>query len=269
MLIKTDENRIPIQAQDALELNHFQSNQQVLDHESRESRTMAADGAGMDITNAEQRMGRPMSAWKIQQELQKIRPFLVFERANSDPTKTGIYIESPTYDPSLYKGRLIYVCGMESGMIDGVNRMIPEFSVINTEIEEVPDIEAPGGVRKMPRMKCEIRGWRSVLAALLKWKIISAHDVEKHFHVSLGRNSQRWHEVLEGRIEVFSEKETLNVRSESRGSDDSETETGAACEESPDSPDTADDHDGIDAGVDEGVCSGTQGSDSTGAGATR
>lgn len=205
MLVKTESNQEIIQARDRFERTRHDFNQAEKDHERREAQPFTPDKAGMDVSNAEQRMGRPMSAWSIQEKLQKIRPFLVFERSNADPTKTGIYMQSPTYDPTLYKGRLVPVCGMESGYKDGHKYMIPEFSVIVAETVEVPDISFEGGLRPMPSMKCELRGWRSVLAILMKAKILSAYDVEKHFQISLGRDSQRWQEVLEGRIELISQ----------------------------------------------------------------
>src|SRR3954468_8187344 len=129
MLIKTDSTQAPIKQRDLIEFSRHQSATDEAAHEARESAPLAPDAAGMDVTDPEQRMGRPMSAWMFQQRLQKIRPFLVFERSNADPTITGVYIEAASYDPALYKGRLIHVCGMDSGMVDGHPRMIPEFSI--------------------------------------------------------------------------------------------------------------------------------------------
>jgi len=217
MLIKTDTNRVPILAEDHHQSQQHQNVQRQSDHERREMATVAAAGDGMDVTNPGARMGRPMSAWSIREKLQKIREFLVFERSNSTPTQTGIYIRAPRYDPQLYKGHLMFVCGMESGIRNGAEYMIPEFSIKVPKLIAIPDPEAPGGQRMIPTMDCEIRGWRSVLAALLKWGIISAHDIEKHFQVSLGRDSQHWQELLDPQIEITTQE--IYGRTEGQPSD--------------------------------------------------
>jgi len=229
MLIKTDDNQKPIRERDQVEWTRDQTIGAEKAHIRREEHPFTPDGNGMDVTNAEQRMGRPMSAWSIQQKLQKIRPFLVFERSNADPSKTGIYLQSPVYDPFLYKGRLQFVCGMESGLKQGHNRFIPEFSIIEPRYVDVPDPGAEGGTRKQRTMKCEIRGWRSVLAVLLKYGILSAHDIEKHFQISLGRDSQKWQEMLQGEIQIETQQPTevfSNVRTEDPATDS--TIAGAA-----------------------------------------
>ncbi len=210
MLIKTDSNRNPILARDLVEKTRDFDDAAARDNAKREADTMTPDKAGMDITDAEQRVGRSMSAWTFQQKLQKIREFLVFERSNADPSITGVYIQSNVYDPNLYKGRLVFICGMGSGVM-------PEFSIIETEEYEVPTANGPVIER---RMKCEVRGWRSVLAALLKARILSAYDIEKNFHVSLGKDSQRWQQVCEGRIEIVS-MEAENV-GQDQGTPDTE-----------------------------------------------
>ncbi len=211
MLIKTDSTQKQIIQRDLIEKTRDFDNAVLRENTKREADTMAADGGGMDITSAEQRMGRSMSAWTFQQKLQKIREFLVFEKSNADPSITGIYIQSRTYDPALYRGRLMFVCGMGSAMM-------PEFSIIETEEYEVPTINGPVMQR---RMKCETRGWRSVLAALLKARILSAHDVEKNFQISLGKESERWHDACEGGvIQIYSKlTEETNGGKDQRGTD--------------------------------------------------
>lgn len=215
MLIKTDTNQEPIQAEDRFRRSRLESQKTQSAHESRETATVAAAGDGMDVTNPAERMGRAMSAWAIQEKLQKIRPFLVFERSNADSTKTGIYIRSPHYSPDLYKGHLMFVCGMESGERPDGRYMVPEFSIKVPEYKSIPDPHAPGGHRQIPTMKCEIRGWRSVLAVLLKSGIVSAYDIEHHFQVSLGRDSEHWQQLLDAKIEINTQvTEEINVGNE-------------------------------------------------------
>lgn len=226
MLIKTDTNQEPIQAREAIEFTRHTHHAAEAAHLQRETAPLQPDAAGMDVTNAGERMGRPMSGWTLQQKLSKIRPFLVFERSNRDPSKTGIYLNSPNRDPSLHRGHLMFVMGMESGVM-------PEFSIIEAEAHEVPDPEAVGGARLEMGMSREIRGWRSVLARLLKHGILSAHDVEKNFQISMGRDSERWQQLLEGQMEYFSHTtEESNVGQESANGDDAggidRTGTGAA-----------------------------------------
>ncbi len=223
MLTKTDDNQIKIKAEEALRLGRHELEQEDIAQQKRDAFTVMPDAAGMDITNTEARMGRPMSSWMLQQRLSKIGAFY-FEHAKNDSTKMGIYIPiSNVNDPSLYyKGNLMFVCGMESGIM-------PEFSIMEAEVKLVPDATAIGGYRPQATMAKEVRGWRTVLAMLLKKRIISAHDVEKHFQISLGRDSSRWQQLLAGNFDLISDQ--TQITEESNGttgdSDAGDPDTGA------------------------------------------
>lgn len=197
MLIQTDTNQGPIKAQDRVEWTRNEHLTAEKDHLKRESDPIAPDAAGVDVTNSGARMGRSMTAWTFTEKLQKIAPFLYFERSNSDPSKTGIYVRAHRRDVSLYKGDLQFICGMESGIM-------PEFSIIEAEAKLVPDPNAKGGRRMEYGMAREVRGWRTVLARLLKNQILTAGQIEKYFQISLGRDSAKWQQLLAGELDVIS-----------------------------------------------------------------
>ncbi len=199
MLLKTDSNQVLIQSEEDFKRSRFELEQEDLAQQKRDAFTVAPDAAGMDITNTGARMGRPMSAWTFQQRLSRIGAFY-FEHAKNDSTKMGIYVPiSNVNDPSIYyRGNLMFVCGLESGIM-------PEFSIMEAEVKLVPDPTYVGGHRPQTTMAKEIRGWRTVLAMLLKKRIITAHDVEKHFQISLGRDSSRWQQLLAGNFDLVSD----------------------------------------------------------------
>ncbi len=222
MLIKTDSNQVLIQSEEDFKRSRYDLEQEDLAQQKRDAFTVAPDAAGMDITNTEARMGRPMSAWSFQQKLSRIGAFY-FEHAKNDHSKMGIYIPiSNVNDPSLYyKGNLMFVCGMESGVM-------PEFSIMEAEVKLIPDATAIGGHRPQTTMAKEVRGWRTVLAMLLKKRIITAHDVEKHFQISLGRDSSRWQQLLAGSFDLISDQTeiTEETASDKHNGDDERTSDG-------------------------------------------
>ena len=189
MLIKTDVNQVPIQEVELVQKTRHELTQADKDAQRREAAPLTPDKAGMDVTDHRQRTGRAMSGDTLQYRLRKLIPAIYFERSINDHSKTGIYLYSSQYDPGLYKGHLMFVCGMESGIM-------PEFSVIEAEAQRIPDAEANGGYRVEMSMAKEIRGWRTVLAMLLRRRILSAGDIEQTFQIPMGKDSQRWQEIL-------------------------------------------------------------------------
>jgi hypothetical protein len=107
---------------------------------------------------------------------------------------------------------------------------MPEFSIMEAEVKLVPDPNAIGGHRPQTTMAKEVRGWRTVLAMLLKKRIITAHDVEKHFQISLGRDSARWQQLLAGNFDLISDQTeiTEEMTSDKHNGDDAGTDSGDA-----------------------------------------
>jgi hypothetical protein len=199
VLIKTESNQAAIAEEDLVRKTRHHFEQEDRAQTKRDADTIAPDLAGMDVTSPGQRAGRPMSGWTLQQKLEKIVSILYFERSNADPTKTGIYLVlHRSTSANKYDG-LRFLCGMETGVM-------PEFSVIEAEAHTVPDPEAPGGNRIEFGMAKEIRGWRTVLLRLMQNRVLSAHDIERYFNISMGRDSQRWQQLLAGNFELVTEE---------------------------------------------------------------
>ncbi len=209
MLIKTDDNQVKINAEGEVIRTQHEFVEADKLQQKRDAATIAPDAAGMDLTSSGARMGRPMAAWSFKEKLSKIGHFY-FEVSKADPTKIGIYVAiHGVNDPKVYhRGNLMFCCGMESGVM-------PEFSIIEAEVSMVPDPEAPGGRRAQPTMAKEVRGWRTVLAMLLKKHIITAYHIEKHFQIAMGRDSQRWQQLLAGEIDLISD--SLQITEEVNG----------------------------------------------------
>lgn len=157
-----------------------------------------------DMTDLQQRMGRPIQVRVFIQTLKKLNPNLVFELSRGDSSKYGIYIESLIPDAST--GRLVkglrHITGMESGINlggkidDGV---MPEFSYMESE-QALGYIPIEGKVRKVPKFKREIRGWRTVLAALYLERLLTETQIEQTFHISEGQDSANWQQRIRNPI---------------------------------------------------------------------
>lgn len=142
----------------------------------RERITTAPDG-GRPVTSIEAQLGRPMTSQQVSQKLSRLNSNLHFERSLSDPTKMGIYLLGETKR---------FICGMEFGFM-------PEFSVRHSEQIEVPSPSLDGTKEKVDRIVRETRGWRTVLARLVRAGIIRLAEAEKAFAFS--RDSKNWKEL--------------------------------------------------------------------------
>lgn len=172
------------------------------DHIRKETDPMTPDG-GMLVTDSEQRMGRPLHHKDLQRKLRKINRNFHFETSLSDSTKIGIYLIVPSdsfQDVKKHRGNLVFITGMGAGLM-------PEFSIIECEVKGIPDPESSDGMKWVNSMAAEKRGWRTVLFNLLKWKLITSADLEKHFKISLGKDSDRWRQMVNTPIEVISQEQ--------------------------------------------------------------
>lgn len=133
----------------------------------------------ISTANSLAQLGRPMSSADVITRLKRMNNNLHFERAIADPKLMGIYLirsEEP-------KKR--FVCGMEAGYM-------PEFSVQHTKQKRVPDPDNPGRWLSVPEISGETRGWRTVLARLLRNRLITMPQIDRYFNPSYGRSSERW-----------------------------------------------------------------------------
>ena len=159
---------------------------------ARAEETVRPDGA-MDVTQPDQRLGRPLHVDEMRRRLLKMNSNLRFEVSLRDPSKVGIYMLSQLRNPETKGFDRIFVCGMENGIM-------PEFSIIHPAEVTMPHPTDPG-FHVVREMDVETRGWRTVLAALLKCRLITAPGIEKYFPVNLG-TSANWQAKAQPAIEV-------------------------------------------------------------------
>lgn len=119
-------------------------------------------------TDMQAQVGRMMHGEEVRHRLLKLNQFLKFFPGNADPTRVGIYIIDSSAngddpDPK-YRG-LRYVCGMEKDFC-------PEFSVRVTREEKFWN-EDKGAEDTRQVFAGEIRGWRTVLARLIRQRLIT------------------------------------------------------------------------------------------------
>lgn len=180
---------------EGLEAGREKSKQELIEQIGRDVATVAPDGS-MDTTSPEQRMGTPMYGEVLRRKLQRLNPSLRFERSVAFPDKTGIYRAGGIFvDAITHKdeGRE-FICGMETGIM-------PEYSILHPEEITVPHPDHPAG-QKILKFNRETRGWRSVLAMLLRKGLITQAQINKHFPAAEGK-SARWQHLTESKIEVL------------------------------------------------------------------
>ncbi len=140
-------------------------------------------------TDMQAQVGRMMHGEEVRSKLLRLNQFLRFFPGNADPTRVGIYIidssankEDP--DPK-YRG-LRYVCGMEKDFC-------PEFSVRVTREEKFWNDEKDCEDTR-PVFAGEVRGWRTVLARLIRQRLISYPAAVAEFGTTT--ISQNWHQLV-------------------------------------------------------------------------
>lgn len=158
-----------------------------------EAAAAPTDGS-TDMSLAHLRMGRIIQVNLFIGSLQRLNPALIFELSTGDPTKFGIYKPDPT---SVF-GKA-FICGMESGLNLGQaigSGLMPEFSIIVNEDQTTPDGQ------KVKTFVKEIRGWRTVLAALYLDGCLTEAQIEATFKISQGRDSSNWQKRVHPAINI-------------------------------------------------------------------
>lgn len=175
-------------------------NRALLDANSKEAMKKQEEAATpkdgeTDMTKPEVRMGRAIRVGDFKRLLTSLNPSLIFQLSNGDPSKYGIYVpvgkSRRVADKTLVQD-IVFVVGMESGLNLGGRideGVMPEFSIIVTEDIVVPDGDA---IKKVPKFKREIRGWRTVLAVLHQDGHLTEPQIEATFHISEGKSSANW-----------------------------------------------------------------------------
>ena len=131
-------------------------------------------------------LGHMMHGDEVRKKLLKLNGFLRFIVAKADPTRVGIYVIDSAAnrdDPDHTLRGLRFVCGMEKDFC-------PEFSVRFTREEKFwNDQKDAEDTRKV--FAGEMRGWRTVLARLIRQRLISYPGAIRAFgSTSISKN---WH----------------------------------------------------------------------------
>lgn len=179
MLLQTSE-RAPMRHKGLVrERTRAFSLQSARDQAARDAATVDPDN-GSQVTDTLAQVGRPLDAPEVQRRLLLLNPNLIFERSRACPEKTGIYLPAPS-SPYHPEGRR-FICGMESCWM-------PEFSVRHTRQETGLD----NSLHLV--MDGETRGWRTVLARLIRERLITLPQAERAFALTRGRSSRNWQMV--------------------------------------------------------------------------
>ena len=145
----------------------------------------AVEGKDGDFltTDSTAQLGRPLTRKVVIDRLSKLNPNLVFEQSRANPAIGAVYFRDGVSNMDDLdhncRGRR-HIVGMEWTGIS------PEFTTKKIECDQWGK----------PQMKGQIRGWRTVLARLIKERLVSVPDVERVFSIARGRDSQRWFEEI-------------------------------------------------------------------------
>ena len=177
-----------MQAQLQLERFFYDSQRDKL-HKAAESALAKqhAAVAGMDgdylTTDATAQLGRPLTRRVLIERLTKLNPNLIFEQSRANPAIGAVYFRDGVSNMEdldhACRGRR-HIVGMEWIGLS------PEFTTRKIEDDQFGK----------PQMKGQVRGWRTVLARLIKERLISIPDCERVFSIARGRQSQRWFEEI-------------------------------------------------------------------------
>ena len=167
----------------------FRDAQKDKHHKAAESAIakQAAAVSGMDgdylTTDSSAQLGRPLPRSVIIARLSKLNPNLIFEQTRNFPHMGAVYVLDPTANledlDQKCRGRR-HIVGMEW------TGLSPEFTTRKIEYDQWGK----------PQMKGQVRGWRTILARLIKERLITVPDAERVFSIARGRDSQRWFEEI-------------------------------------------------------------------------
>lgn len=143
--------------------------------------TNVLDG-GRPMTELEAQIGRAMKSDDIQKRLLSLNSRLVFIIPPADENKYGVYLADRTAPMGIR-----FLCGMERGWT-------PEFTVRKLKWEKRLVKSYPPQYEMIPDYAGEKRGWRKVLAVLIRERVITKAGAEKVFGLP-SMTSQQWKEL--------------------------------------------------------------------------
>mgnify|MGYP001609184775 CR=1 FL=1 len=137
----------------------------VKDATDKHEAVIGARDGDIDMTNAVAQAGRQLARSVLETRLKSLNPQLYFQRSKNDPTKCGIYHTQTGF-----------VLGMEWDRS-------PEFTV---------NFHGTDGTTGRAELIHQVRGWRSVIEALSRKKLIEPECTKKLFEIAQGRESANW-----------------------------------------------------------------------------
>lgn len=161
------------------------NHQTAIDEGFRNAKRDTIADNGRPVTVLEARMGKMLKRDQIEKMLKSLNPNLLFEVSKADTSKIGCYI----VDKKSKEGRR-FLCGFENGWS-------PEFTVVHTKKERrmVQPINSAPIWEDVEEYVGEKRGWRKLIASLIKSKVINKTRAEKVFGLPT-HDSQRWTEHI-------------------------------------------------------------------------
>jgi hypothetical protein len=134
-------------------------------------------------TDATAQLGRPLTRQTIIERLTKLNANLIFEQSRNFPHMGAVYFRDGVSNMAdldhACRGRR-HIVGMEW------TGLSPEFTTRKIEHDQWGK----------PQMKGQVRGWRTILARLIKDRLIPVSETERVFSIARGRESQRWFEEI-------------------------------------------------------------------------
>jgi hypothetical protein len=169
---------------DCKELSKFRHDSAIDKGFAEQRRNAAMDGS-RPMDTAEAQVGRPMSHDMVQKRLETLNRNLIFQVSPADNTKVGIYI----LDKTATEGRR-FIMGMEHGWA-------PEFTIRKLRwVKRLVVANPVPQYEDIPEYAGEKRGWRKVLAVLIRGRYISKVGAEKAFGLPT-LDSKQWQELTE------------------------------------------------------------------------
>jgi hypothetical protein len=180
--------------------SRHESRRKALMQEIRSNTITVESDAGRDVTNLLAQLGRSMTCKQVMDRLKLCNPNLVFEISKADRSKMGVYVMRDVHLPTGgFERKKVFLFGMESGYM-------PEFSVMHKAKATLPNPELLGSQEKTREVQwlsvdtfaAETRGWRTVLVRLLHQKLITRHEIQKHFGWEPSQDSAKWQAQVGG-----------------------------------------------------------------------
>lgn len=163
------------------------SRRALADQIERDAVTVISDNK-VDVTDANAQMGVKMHRTTLVDKVRRVCSKLFYETSNNYPEQGGFYTMGPDpINPMRSEPVKRFLIGCGSGWM-------PEFSIRHAETKRVPDPDNPAAWKTIQTFSHETRGWRTVVAALLRHGYLKVSDIEHEFP-RLYRESQRWHEA--------------------------------------------------------------------------